>query len=161
MGGKSSRPPPDARTKENGGDGQTTLRAISRGRVYVVITFPAAAQRLENCHFNEGGYDELLGDLQQVRLCPIRAGINPYSRVLVFLLGNCGRLHLREKSQVAGRVCRQNGLPQQLAQFTYGRVMGTFSRVCGYTPCQHQDSLQGFRKHVCIIWVCEERACPG
>lgn len=67
MGGKSSRTlPAAARAKENGGDGQTTLRAISKGRVYVVITFPAAVQRLENCHFNEGGYDELLGDLQQV-----------------------------------------------------------------------------------------------
>ena len=65
MGGKSSRQAPAARNKLNG-DGQTTLRAISKGRVYVVITFPAAAQRLEDCHFNEGGYDELLGDLQQV-----------------------------------------------------------------------------------------------
>ena len=65
MGGKNSRQSSVALTKENG-EGQTTLRAISRGRVYVIITFPAAVQRLENCHFNEGGYDELLGDLQQV-----------------------------------------------------------------------------------------------
>ena len=65
MGAKSSRPSTVAQSKENG-DGRATLRAISKGRVYVVITFPSAVQRLENCHFNEGGYDELLGDLQQV-----------------------------------------------------------------------------------------------
>ena len=68
MGGKNSRQPPPTLVKENGDGGQTTLRAISKGRVYVVITFPAAVQRLEDCHFNEGGYDELLGELQKVCL---------------------------------------------------------------------------------------------
>ena len=65
MGGKSSRPSTSIATKTNG-DGQNTLRAISRGRVYVIISFPPAVQGLENCHFNEAGYDELLGNLQEV-----------------------------------------------------------------------------------------------
>lgn len=67
MGGKSSRQSSQLQVlaKENG-DGQNTLRAISKGRVYVIITFPAAVEQLENCHFTEAGYDELLGDLQEV-----------------------------------------------------------------------------------------------
>lgn len=67
MGGKSSRQSSQLQVlaKENG-DGQSTLRAISKGRVYVIITFPAAVEQLENCHFTEAGYDELLGDLQEV-----------------------------------------------------------------------------------------------
>ena len=66
MGGKSSRQARHPLTKENG-DGQGTLRAISRGKVYVIITFPAAVQDLD-CQFNEEAYDELLGDLQEVSL---------------------------------------------------------------------------------------------
>lgn len=65
MGGRNSRQASHAPPKENG-DKQTTLRAISKGRVYVIITFPAAVQEIENCYFNEKGYDELLGDLQEV-----------------------------------------------------------------------------------------------
>lgn len=67
MGGKSSRQSSQLQVlaKENG-DGQNTLRAISKGRVYVIISFPAAVEQMENCHFTEAGYDELLGDLQEV-----------------------------------------------------------------------------------------------
>ena len=68
MGGKSSRPETHALAKENG-DGQGTLRAISRGKVYVIITFPAAVQELD-CQFNEEAYDALLEDLQEVSLLP-------------------------------------------------------------------------------------------
>ena len=66
MGAKSSSHASQTLPKENG-DGQATLRAIAKGRVYVVICYPSAVERLENCHFHEKGYDELLADLQEVR----------------------------------------------------------------------------------------------
>lgn len=64
MGAKSSRQA--SQVPAENGDGQATLRAIAKGRVYVVIGYPKEVERLDKNHFNEEGYDALLGSLQEV-----------------------------------------------------------------------------------------------
>lgn len=48
------------------GDGEKTLRAIARGRVYVIINYPREVEQLEGNHFHEGSYNKLLAELQTV-----------------------------------------------------------------------------------------------
>lgn len=64
MGGKNSTPSSEV-AAENG-DGRATLRAIARGKVYVVITYPQEVEQMEESQFCEAGYDALLADLQRV-----------------------------------------------------------------------------------------------
>ena len=51
-------------------DGTSTMaRAIARGRVYVILRYPKAAERVEGASFNEEQFREILAALQQVSLC--------------------------------------------------------------------------------------------
>lgn len=48
-------------------DGNSTIaRAIARGRIYVIIRYPAAVEKLEGTLFNEHQFRDTLADLQQV-----------------------------------------------------------------------------------------------
>ena len=68
MGGKpSSRHSPN--TAENA-DGEKTLRAIARGRVYVIVNYPREVEQLEGNQFHEGSYSKLLAELQKVGHLP-------------------------------------------------------------------------------------------
>jgi hypothetical protein len=47
----------------------TMARAIARGRVYVILRYPKAVEKLEGTSFNEEKFREILHALQQVRFC--------------------------------------------------------------------------------------------
>ena len=47
-------------------NGQVQARAIARGRVYVVVNYPAAVESLGNTQFTDGSFVELLAALQKV-----------------------------------------------------------------------------------------------
>ena len=47
-------------------DGTGTLRAIARGRVYVIIRYPYVVESIEDTQFTDDYFRELLLDLQKV-----------------------------------------------------------------------------------------------
>ena len=48
-------------------EGSSTLaRAIARGRVYIIMRYPIAVEKLEGTLFNEHQFRDILSDLQQV-----------------------------------------------------------------------------------------------
>ena len=47
-------------------DGTGTLRAIARGRVYVIIRYPYVVESIEDTQFSDDHFRELLLDLQKV-----------------------------------------------------------------------------------------------
>ena len=64
MGNKSSNSLPAEPV-----DGESTIaRAIARGRVYVIVRYPAAVENLEGTLFNEHQFRDALSELQQVSL---------------------------------------------------------------------------------------------
>lgn len=64
MGNKSSSG--DAQLKEPVDGNSTIARAIARGRVYVILRYPAAVNKLGGTHFDDDKFRELLSGLQQV-----------------------------------------------------------------------------------------------
>ena len=77
MGAKNSRAQASRQeAATQNGEGTATLRAIARGRVYVVINYPPEVEQLEGTRFNEDSYDGLLAELQKVRPLPIFSGLN-------------------------------------------------------------------------------------
>lgn len=49
-------------------DGSSTMtRAIARGRIYVVVRYPNAVEKLEGTSFIDDNFRELLTDMQLVR----------------------------------------------------------------------------------------------
>ena len=68
MGNKS----PAAAANDVQNDGlertSTMARAIARGRVYVILRYPIAVEKLEGTLFNEDQFREVLSHLQQVSM---------------------------------------------------------------------------------------------
>lgn len=64
MGNKQSR----ALEKEPAAtdNGKTQLRAIARGRVYVVINYPRGVHDLDTTRFSDEQFRQLLAELQKV-----------------------------------------------------------------------------------------------
>ena len=64
MGNKSTKSRQDYDVDQT--DGTGTLRAIARGRVYVIINYPYVIESMEETQFNDVQLRQLLADLQKV-----------------------------------------------------------------------------------------------
>ena len=67
MGNKGSKSSSNSKFDSDGADGNSTMtRAIARGRVYVIISYPGSVLTLEKTAFNDAQFRDLLMALQEV-----------------------------------------------------------------------------------------------
>ena len=67
MGNKNSRSV-DLPKHESNDNGQAQVRAIAKGRLYVILHYPREADEREGTEFTDESFKELLSELQKVSL---------------------------------------------------------------------------------------------
>ena len=68
MGNKQSSKSVDLPQSNSNGNGQPQIRAIAKGRLYVILHYPKEVDEREGTEFNDDSFRQLLAELQKVSL---------------------------------------------------------------------------------------------